>query len=161
MGIRPSGDPGMSDSLDATDRRILAVLTEDARTPMTNLARRVGVARSTVQVRLARLEATGVIAGYTIRRPRSTGADDRTTALVSIVVESRRSDGVVADLGTFPEVRALHTVSGAFDLVALVRCTSTAALDRTLDRIGALPGVARTTSSVILTTRIDRDEPPR
>lgn len=150
----------MKESLDETDRRILDVLTQDARIPIANLARRVGVARSTVQVRLARLEAAGVIAGYTIRRARTGASDDGMAALVSIVVESRRGEAVVADLGTFDEVRLLHTVSGAVDLVALVRCASTAELDRTLDRIGALPGVERTTSSVILTTRIDRTDRP-
>lgn len=150
----------MSGALDGTDRRILELLTEDARTPVTGLARRLGIARSTVQVRLARLEARGVIAGYTIRRGVDVDHGGGVEALVGIVVDTRRTEGVVADLGTIPEVRRLHAVSGAMDLVALVRCDTPGELDRTLDRIGTLPGVERTNSSVVLATRIDRTATP-
>lgn len=148
----------MRDKLDDLDKRILGLLAEDSRTPLTGLARRLGVARSTVQVRLARLEASGAIAGYTIRL----GTDHRpgggVEALVSIVVEPRLADAVVADLVTVDEVRRLHAVSGPVDLVALVRGETPADLDRCIDRIGALPGVERTNSSIVLSTRIDRED---
>lgn len=148
----------MTTPLDATDRRLLELLTEDSRTPMTGLARRLGVARSTVQVRLARLEHRGVIAGYTIR----TGRDHRqggVEAIVSIVIDARCLEAVVDTLERMAEVRCVYAVSGPVDLIAQLRGDTPGELDRTLDRIGALAGVQRTTSSVVLATRFDRREP--
>jgi DNA-binding Lrp family transcriptional regulator len=150
----------VSGVLDETDRRLLELLAEDARLPLTGLARRLGIARSTVQVRLARLEARGVIAGYTVRLGPAHHDDDRgVEALVSLVVDARQVDRVVGELEACREVRSLHAVSGAVDLVALVRCPTPVDLDRLLDRIGATPGVERTNSSVVLATRIDRRDP--
>lgn len=158
-GVPRRGRP-VSGVLDETDRRLLELLAEDARLPLTGLARRLGVARSTVQVRLARLEARGVIAGYTVRlAPGHRDDEGGVEALVSLVVDARQVDRVVGELGACREVRTLHAVSGPVDLVALVRCATPAELDRLLDRIGATPGVERTNSSVVLATRIDRRDP--
>lgn len=149
----------MSGTLDETDRQLLELLAEDARMPLTGLARRLGLARSTVQVRLARLEARGVIAGYTVRLGPGHRSDGGVEALVSLVVAARRVDRVVGELEACKEVRSLHAVSGSVDLVALVRCPTPVDLDRLLDHIGTIPGVERTNSSVVLATRIDRRDP--
>jgi DNA-binding Lrp family transcriptional regulator len=146
--------------LDDLDRRLLDLLAQDARMPLTGLAKRLGVARSTAQVRLARLEAQGVIGGYTLRPGPSMPATDGLAAMVSLVVDSRLADRVVGCLGRLAEVRRVHAVAGSVDLLVWVRTATPASLDALLDTIGAIPGVARTTSSVVLATPIDRDPVP-
>jgi DNA-binding Lrp family transcriptional regulator len=141
--------------VDQLDRRILDLLVEDARVSTAALARQLGVARSTVQERITRLERTGVIAGYTVRLgPAATGR--RVAAHVAITVDPKRSDHVQQTLRRIEGVRTLHTVSGPFDLIAVVAAETTAEIDAVLDRIGAIAGVERTTSAIILTTKLDR-----
>jgi DNA-binding Lrp family transcriptional regulator len=141
--------------VDALDTRIFDLLVEDARQSVTSLAQRLRVARSTVQERIRRLEQTGVIAGYTLRPgPAATGR--RVSAHVAVTVDPKRSDHVQQTLRKIPGVRTLHTVSGPFDLVAIVAAETTAEIDTVLDRIGAIPGVDRTTSAIVLTTKFDR-----
>jgi DNA-binding Lrp family transcriptional regulator len=53
-------------------------------------------------------------------------------------------------------VRLLHSVSGDFDMIAIAATSTVAQMDAVLDRIGQLPGVERTTSSIILSTKFDR-----
>jgi DNA-binding Lrp family transcriptional regulator len=144
-------------ALDEHDQRGLRLLTEDARQGPTALARRLGVPRSTVQERITRLERSGVIGGYTVKPgPAASDGTRAVTAHVSIVVDPKASSSVVGALSRLSEVRTVHTVSGPFDLLAVVSAASPAAIDEVLDRIGAVPGVERTTSSILLTTRIDR-----
>ena len=141
--------------MDQLDGRILDLLVENARTPVTAIARKLQVARSTVQERITRLERTGVVAGYTVRLgPAATGR--RVSAHVSITVDPKRADHVQQTLRRIPGVRTLHTVSGPFDLIAVVAAETTADIDAVLDRIGNIVGVERTTSSIVLTTKFDR-----
>jgi DNA-binding Lrp family transcriptional regulator len=148
----------MSSALDDLDRRLLGLLAEDARIPTANLARRLGVARSTVQLRLARLEANGTIAGYTVRLGPA-AATSEVPALLSLVIDVRRVDTVIAALADVPEVRTLHSVSGAVDLIAVVRAPSPGALDAVIDRVARVPGVERVQTSIVLRTPLDRDGP--
>ncbi len=140
--------------LDDTDRALLALLRENARAPTADLARRLKLSRTTVQSRLARLER-GVIAGYTVAV-----ADEVDAALVRahvlITLEPRKAAPIEAALRRIDEVRTLHSVSGPFDLIAIVAAPSIGELDRLIDRIGALDGVERTTSAIVLSTRIQR-----
>ena len=133
----------------------LDLLVHDARQSVTALAGRLRVARSTVQERIARLERAGVITGYTARLgPAATAR--HVTAHVTIIVDPKRGDHVQQTLRRITEVRTLHTVSGPFDLIAVVAAENTAEIDRVLDRIGAIAGVERTSTSIVLTTRFDR-----
>lgn len=141
-------------NLDELDRRLLALLQADARTPAADLARRLGVARTTVLARLARLEKNGVITGYTVRlaQDESHGVE----AYVGISVLPRAGAGVTARLATLPELRQLSSVSGEWDYLALLRADGTARLDAVLDEIGGFDGVLKTTTHVVLARRIDR-----
>lgn len=141
--------------LDEMDRRILALLRENARAPAVELARRAGISRTTLQARIERMERARVIAGYTIR---SGGEDERQAirAHVMITAAPKLSSALEAALRRIPELRTLHSVSGPFDLVAIVVVETVDAMDRLIDRIGALEGVERTTTAIILSTRIDR-----
>ena len=141
--------------LDETDRRLLDLLRENARLGISDLARRTGLARSTVQTRLDRLERGGAIQGYTVRLGQAaTGALVR--AQVMMKVAPKAQDGVVARCRGLSAVTVLHTISGGYDLVAEVAAPDTEALDAALDSIGRMEGVERTQSSVLLSTKINR-----
>lgn len=141
--------------LDETDKALLRFLRRNARIPTAELARRVGVSRTTVQARLERLERTGVIAGYTVL----TGDifDPGTIrATVLIQVEPRATASVVAALNRMREVESLFTTAGRFDMAIQLAAPGTPALDSALDRIGELEGVRGMESLIHLTAKIDR-----
>ena len=141
--------------LDTLDRRLIALLQANARESTAQIARRLGVARTTVLARLARLERQGTVTGYTVRL--AADEDDRAVeAFVGIVTDPKQGREVTRRLSAMPELRVLVSVSGEFDYIAQLRADTTTRLDALLDEIGAVPGVARTTSSVVLARRVDR-----
>ena len=142
-------------TLDPLDRRLLALLQANARDSTADLARKLGVARTTVLARLVRLEREGVIIGYTVRLGQEE-TDRGVDAFVGITTEPKSARDVTRRLATLPELRQLCSVSGEFDYIALLRVESTARLDGLLDEIGAIDGVVKTTTSVVLARRIDR-----
>ena len=119
------------------------------------MGRLVGRSRTTVQGRIERLEREGVIVGYAaqLAPEREYGA---VRAHVMIKVEPKREASVGAALRNIDEVRVLHTVAGGFDMIAIAATATVAEIERVIDRIGSLEGVERTTSSIILSTKIDR-----
>jgi DNA-binding Lrp family transcriptional regulator len=130
--------------MDELDKRLLAAL-----------GRRLGLSRTTVQSRIERLERRGVIVGYTARlSPEHERGAMR--AQVMITVRPKEQRAVEAALRAIPQVRVLQTVSGAFDMIAQVVADSTTEMDALVDTIGDLPGVERTTSSIVLSTKFDR-----
>ena len=137
------------------DRALLALLSENARMPVAELARKLGLSRTTVQARIERLEAEGVIAGYGLRLSESY-LSGLVRAHVLITLAPKRSGAIETALRKIPEVRVLHSVSGPFDLIAIVAAASIGELDALIDRIGGLDGVERTTSAIVLSTRIQR-----
>ena len=141
--------------LDETDRALLALLRENARLPTAELARRLKLSRTTVQSRIDRLERQRVITGYTVVVPDELEAS-LVRAHVMITLAPRRSGAIEATLRKIAEVRVLHSVSGPFDLIAIVAARSIGELDVLIDRIGELDGVERTTSAIVLSTRIER-----
>ena len=142
-------------ALDATDRALLALLRENARASTADLARSLGLSRTTVQSRIQRLERRRVVVGYTVVMPDAAEAA-LVRAHVLITVAPRQSGLIEQALRKIAEVRVLHSVSGPFDLIAVVAAHSIGELDALIDRIGALDGVERTTSAIVLSTRIQR-----
>ena len=140
--------------LDALDRRLLDLLRGNARMPTAAIARTLGVSRTTVQSRIERLERTGTILGYTIQAGRA--GRDPVRAHVMIARAARSAAGLETALGRIQAIRALHAVSGAFDLIAVVETASVEETDRVIDQIGTLEGVERTNSTLILSTRLSR-----
>jgi len=145
---------GMTE-LDLIDRRLLALLAADARMPVARLGTRLGLARTTVQARLDRLERTGVIAGYTVRLSEAAKAGQiRATVLIHITPVAQAP--VLRQLDRLPAVEKVNTTSGRFDLACQLRAATTLALDETLDAIGSIDGVLALETLVHLSTRIDR-----
>lgn len=141
--------------MDATDESLLAALRENARASTAALARSLGLSRTTVQSRLERLERSGVIAGYTVRLSE---AFERSLihAYVMMTVAPKQAASVISAARRMPEVRRLQSVSGGFDLIALAAAPSVRDMDRLIDALGALDGVERTMSSIVLSTKIER-----
>ncbi|NND19556.1 MAG: Lrp/AsnC family transcriptional regulator [Silicimonas sp.] len=141
--------------MDETDDALIALLRQNARMPVASLAQALGLARSTVQSRLERLERKGIIAGYTVRL--GDAADRQTIRATALLqIEPRTLPAVLSRLKAMHEVDSAHTTSGRFDLIVALSARSTAALDAALDAIGAVPGVRSSESLVHLSTRIDR-----
>ena len=141
--------------MDDLDRNILALLGADARMSVATLARRLKVARSTIQARLERLETTGVIAGYTLKLGEE-ARQGRLRASVLLTIEPRAQAAILSRLKAIPEVERVFTTSGRFDLLMQLAATNTQVLDQVLDQIGALTGVRSSESLIHLSTRIDR-----
>lgn len=141
--------------MDELDRRLLCLLETNAREPTASLARKLGVSRTTVQDRIRRLEREGVVAGYTVRLG-SEYREDRITAYVMLSVNPKLSARVVHAMKAMPELRRLHAVSGVYDLLAEISAESTRRIDEVLDTIGSTPGIERTTSSIVLSTKLER-----
>jgi DNA-binding Lrp family transcriptional regulator len=141
--------------MDAIDEKLLLALRENARASTAKLARLVGRSRTSVQTRIERLEKDGVIVGYGVRLAPEyeLGA---VRAQVMIKVGPKEARAVTAALRSIPQVRVLHSVSGDMDLIAVAATASVAEMDGVIDRIGALDGVERTTSSILLSTKFER-----
>lgn len=142
-------------TINASDEQLLSLLRENARASTAEIARRLKLSRTTVQSRIERLEREGVIAGYTVR---VSDAAERGNirAHIMITVLPKQMPAVVEALRAMPEVRTLHSVSGPFDLIALGVVPTVSQMDELTDRIGAIEGVERTTSSIILSAKFER-----
>jgi len=141
--------------LDDLDRQILDALRTDAREPTAALARRMDVSRSTIQSRIKRLEDSGIIGGYTIRL-----ADDFSRRMIRahvlISVSPKHATRVSGAIKHITEVRSLHAISGAFDMIAEISAETMDTLDTATDRIGTITGVERTQTLILMSTRFSR-----
>jgi DNA-binding Lrp family transcriptional regulator len=137
--------------VDTTDRKLLSLLRDNARMSVAAMAKVLGVSRGTVQNRLTRLEADGVVLGYTVRL-KASDEDQRIRAFMTVAVEGNRTDEVLKALRGDPAVCALHTTNGRWDIVAELRTDSLEAVDRVLGRIRLINGISNTETSLLLST---------
>jgi DNA-binding Lrp family transcriptional regulator len=141
--------------LDAKDRQLLGLLRQDARLPTAALARELGVARTTVVERLKRLKTTGVISGYTVRM--NSELQKRMLRVHALInIDAKKGEAVVQALRDITQVRAVFAISGAMDFLALIEADTTDEIDGVLDAIGAIHGVQKTQSSLVLSVKFDR-----
>ncbi len=141
--------------MDKLDEALLAKLSENANASTAKIARQLGVARSTIQSRIERMENTGVIDGYTVKL--GPGFDPgRIKATVLVQVEPKSSLSVVQKLRQIAAVERANTTSGRFDLVLQVAASTPALLDDVLDKIGIIDGVLDMESLIHLSTKFNR-----
>jgi DNA-binding Lrp family transcriptional regulator len=141
--------------MDDVDRELLDLLRKNAREPTASLARKLGLARSTIQERIARLERGGIIKGYTVMLDPH-AFEHRIQAIVMISTEPKQAERAVAELKRLGGLRSLVAVSGSYDLVATVESDTPALMDALLDRIGNIRGIARTVTSIVLSEKMSR-----
>ncbi|HSV61471.1 MAG TPA: Lrp/AsnC family transcriptional regulator [Variovorax sp.] len=137
--------------MDDIDRHLVSLLRDNARLSVVELARKLRVARATVQNRIARLEREGTIVGYTVRlRPESEQHGIR--ANMSIAIDGHHGDAVLRALRGHPQVVALHTTNGRWDLLAELRADTLESFDTLLNAIRAIEGISNTETSILLST---------
>ena len=142
--------------MDELDKKLIVALAANARIPISTLAVDLGLARTTVQARIDRLERNGNIAGYTVRLSEITTMG-RIRATVLLQIDPQKQTSIIGRLKANHYVKETFTASGRFDLVLQIVAGTTAQLDTILDRIGALDGVKSSESLIRLTTKIDRE----
>jgi DNA-binding Lrp family transcriptional regulator len=141
--------------MDDLDRRLTGLLRENARLPVASLAQHLGVSRGTVQNRLDKLIERGDILGFSVRL-KSDETEQGVRAITLIQEQTRNPAGVVKGLRVIPEVRAIHTTNGRWDIVAEVMSDNLDALDTVLSAIRRIDGIV-TTETLILLTRFKSD----
>ncbi|MCU9846805.1 Lrp/AsnC family transcriptional regulator [Defluviimonas sp. WL0024] len=138
--------------MDETDQALIASLRRDGRASLSELAARLGLARATVRARMERLVARGEIQGFTVvTRGDLTAMPVR--GLMMIGIEGRGTDRVLARLSGLPEVQAVHSTNGRWDLIAEIGTRTLEEFDRVLAMIRKLDGVTASETSLMLSTR--------
>jgi DNA-binding Lrp family transcriptional regulator len=137
--------------MDDTDRQLVALLRGNARLPVATLAKTLKVSRGTVQNRIARLIEQDIIQGFTIRaRPEADAP--RIHAVMMIEVEGERSDRILTQLRGYPEVSAVHTTNGRWDMVIELNTESLETFDKVLHRIRQIAGISASETSLLLSS---------
>ena len=137
--------------MDDTDRQLITMLRENARLPVSTLADVLGVSRGTVQNRIDRMLKVGTIQGFTVR-VRQDAELGRVRAITMIAVEGERTDKVIDLLRGHPEIAAVHTTNGRWDLVLELSTDSLEAFDLALRRIRQIKGIASSETSLMLSS---------
>ena len=137
------------------DEQLIRLLRENGRMPVSEIARAMSVSRTAAQMRLQKLERNGVITGYSVRLS-AKYLENRVRALVMIKFPPGKRTLIEKALADMPGLASLYSISGTFDLAAIISAPSMEALDAMIDEIGCLEGISETMSSIILSTRIDR-----
>jgi len=138
--------------MDATDRRLVSALRHDGRASVSDLATTLGLSRATVRSRLDRLLQRGDVVGFTVVLKEDV-ARDPVRALMMIGIEGRGTDRVIRQLNGMPQVRALHSTNGRWDVIAELGTETLDALDAVLSRIRKFDGVTKSETSLLLSTR--------
>jgi DNA-binding Lrp family transcriptional regulator len=135
--------------MDQLDQQLIALLRQDARLSLADLAHKLKVSRGTVTNRLRKLEDTQVIVGYTVRlKPEA--ETERIRAWMGIQVEGNQTRRVIASLLGEPGVAALHDTNGRWDLLAELEVGSVQELSQALERVRLLSGIRATETSIHL-----------
>jgi DNA-binding Lrp family transcriptional regulator len=137
--------------MDDIDARLIQLLRHDGRRSVSDLSAEMGLSRATVRARMEKLERSGEIVGYTVIL-RSETVDMPVRGLMLIEIEGRAADRVVDSLGNIPEVTAVHTTNGKWDLIAEIATFDLSALDAALRRIRLIPGITGSETSLLLAT---------
>jgi DNA-binding Lrp family transcriptional regulator len=137
--------------MDAVDQRLISILRHDGRRGISDLAHELEMSRGAVRARIARLEAGGDIIGYTVVL-RADAVSPPVRGLTMIEVEGRMLDRVIDSLGGFPEIGAVHTTNGRWDLVVELSAQSLADLDDVLRRLRQVQGVTASETTLLLAT---------
>jgi DNA-binding Lrp family transcriptional regulator len=135
--------------IDALDGALLTMLSEDHRPGVLECSRRLGVARGTVQARLDRLRAKGVIRGFAPQLdPAALGYP--VTAFATLEISQGQGADVRAHLASVPEVLELHTITGQGDMLCRIVARSNADLQRVIDRVVGFDGIVRAATAIAL-----------
>lgn len=139
--------------MDGLDAELLLLLTDEPRLGVLECARRLGVARGTVQARMDRLAERGVLDGFPPRVDLAAMGYGLTAFAVIEIAQGRR-DEVAAALGAIDEVCEVHATTGQGDLLVRMVAHANDDLQRVIDAVVDVPGVVRTSTSIALSTPV-------
>ena len=140
--------------MDKTDERLIAALRHDARASLSDLALRLDLSRTTVRARIERLIQRGEILGFTVVLKEDV-LRDPVRGLMMIGIEGRGAARITRQLQGLPEVRAIHSTNGRWDLIVEIGAETLEALDAALARIRSFEGVTTSETSLLLSTKRD------
>jgi len=140
-------------AIDAVDRHLIELLRANGRASYAELARQVGLSSPAVHERVGKLEAAGVVTGYrAVIEPSSVGLD--VTALIGVIESDSVDDtGLEADMREVPGIEDCWRVAGSEGYVLKVRVADIPALEATVNALNRIRGVARTRTTVVLSTK--------
>ena len=138
--------------LDELDRDLLAILRKDARRPVSSLAQELSVSRATISARIQRLVDNEVVLGFSAIVNDSTEPAP-VRAIMNAQVEDKALDRVFKKLDGFPEIVAVHTTNGRWDLVLELACHSLAHFEKTIRQIYLISGVRTSETSLLLKSK--------
>ena len=133
------------------DNRLVTRLRHDGRRSVSDLAGDLGVSRATVRARMDRLQRDGTVLGYSVVLPAETTAMP-VRCIMMVEIAGHVTDRIVKALGGLPEVSAVHTTNGRWDLVVELGTTTLPALDAVLGRIRSVSGITGSETSILLAT---------
>ncbi|WP_378949598.1 Lrp/AsnC family transcriptional regulator [Paracoccus sp. R86501] len=136
---------------DDLDRRLIGLLREDARAPVSKLATLLKVSRATVQSRMDRLVQSGAVLGFTIRAREDSGPQG-VRAVMMIEVSGQSTTQVIRSLRGITALHQLHSTNGNWDLVAQLSAESLADFDRVLREVRGIPGITNSETSILLSS---------
>lgn len=136
---------------DELDRSLISMLRKDGRAPVSKLASALGVTRTTVQTRLDRLLNSGTLLGFTARVREDYG-EDQIRAIMMIEVVGKSTSQVIRSLRGMPELFALHTTNGNWDLIAEIRVAKLQDFDRVLREVRVIDGVLNSETNLLLSS---------
>ncbi len=135
---------------DRTDIAILGILKNNARTPVSHIAKTLGLSRASVSKRIEQMENAGIILGYTIQTKLS--PSQLVQAWVHIRVDGNKIAGVTRALSLELATKKVHSTNGKWDLLVELEADNLANFDKILDRIRSISGVASSETSILLST---------
>lgn len=138
-------------TVDTLDEKLITLLRHNGRRSISDLAVETGASRATVRARLERLEASGTILGYTVIL-RADTVDLPVRGIMMIEIEGHVTDRVIRLLGGFPEIAAIHSTNGRWDLIVELGAATLTDFDAVLRRVRLVPGITGSETSLILST---------
>jgi Lrp/AsnC family transcriptional regulator for asnA, asnC and gidA len=143
--------------IDNIDLKILALLSEDAKIPYTEIAKKVYVSGGTVHVRMRKMEEMGIVRGTTLNMDYSKLGYDITAFLGIYLEKSSLYDQVVDELKKVPEVVKIHYTTGNYSIFIKIHCKDTKNLREVLhDKIQKIDGIVRTETIISLEESLNR-----
>jgi DNA-binding Lrp family transcriptional regulator len=139
------------DIMDEIDQRLIACLRHDARRSISDIALELGLSRATIRARIARLEKAREILGYSVVLKGEADASP-VRGIMMIEIEGRSTDQVIHALSGFPEIAAIHTTNGRWDLIAEIGAADLVAFDAVLRRVRLLSAIRVSETNLLLAT---------
>lgn len=142
--------------IDNIDLKIISLLNDDAKTPYTEIAKKVFVSSGTVHVRMKKLEDMGIVKSATLNIDYSKLGYDISAFLGIYLEKSSLYDTVIAKLTTITEVISAYYTTGNYSIFAKIICRDTNHLRTVLDSIQKVEGIDRTETLIVLEESINR-----